>query len=98
MGRLIYNSVRVVQVDDRTLAHLQLVVVAKLRRQQPFQLTLHLPGPGPGRVGLWLSDGVAIEFEFDGPKSPAINRRWIDVLMEAAHSAGGLTVVSEPPA
>jgi hypothetical protein len=39
MGRLTYDSHFSVDFDDRTLAHLQLVIVAKLRRNEAFFLS-----------------------------------------------------------
>ena len=36
MGQLIYASTFEARFDDRVLAHLQIVIVAKLRRQESF--------------------------------------------------------------
>ena len=38
MGFLIYNNSRPVTVDDRVLAHLQIVIVDRLRRGEGFSL------------------------------------------------------------
>ena len=40
MGFFIYDSSREVAVDDRTLVHLQVVIIDKFRRNERFAMTL----------------------------------------------------------
>ena len=40
MGKLVYGaSVTEIDIDDRTLAHLEIVIIAKLRRDEKFVLS-----------------------------------------------------------
>lgn len=42
MGTLFYGDNRfAIGIDDRSLAHLQLVILAKLRRDESFSFTWH---------------------------------------------------------
>ena len=43
MGKLIYNSsTREIEIDDRTLAHLRVAILNKLRRSESFAMTWDL--------------------------------------------------------
>ena len=57
MGALIYGSrVSELEIEDRTLAHLQFVVATKLRRNEQFMLTWnHGVERGSGRSAIWIS-------------------------------------------
>ena len=44
MGMLIYNGRMSLPLDDRTLAHIQAVVVNKLRRRESFAFTAMVDG------------------------------------------------------
>ena len=45
VGRLIYQERHVLDVEDRLLSHLRIVIMNKLRRQEPFMLMApHLDG------------------------------------------------------
>ncbi|AWF99954.1 DUF7882 family protein [Clavibacter michiganensis] len=97
MGRLTYDSSLDAVLDDRLLAHLQIVIGAKLRRRESFFMTWeHDVAAGSGRTTLWLHSGVPLGFEFLDPRVPEVNRAWIDALMRLANSAEGLRICSEP--
>ena len=98
MGRLLYGSPPVAfELDDRTLAHVEIVVVAKLRRNESFSLSWSKPqSEGSGRSTVWLHASIPIEFEFDGSRRPTINREWLNVLSGLASSTSGLMLVPEP--
>ena len=96
MGRFIYGtSAQSVDIDDRTLAHLRIVVMNKLRRAEPFMFDVEV-GDGSGRRSFWISPSVSLQFHFFGSRQPRINRQWIEDLMIAASGPIGLTVVPEP--
>lgn len=98
MGKMTYDSTLTVDFEDRVLAHLQMVVGAKLRRGESFWFSWKDdPQNGDGRTTLWINPGVAIAFKFYGSRPPAINRAWIDALMMTANAPAGLHVVPEPP-
>lgn len=98
MGRLIYNSSpRELEIDDRTLAHLRIAILNKLRRSESFSLTWeHGVANGSGRTTLWLHESIPLQFVFSGNRPPKLNRLWIEQLLLTANSASGLQYVPEP--
>ncbi len=96
MGKLVYNTLgHSFDIEDRTLSHLRMVFMNKLRRGEPFMF--HFPfGDGSGTRSLWISPSIPLVFHFYGSRAPQLNRRWIDDLMNEASSAHGLTITNEP--
>lgn len=95
MGTLHYGSPSVeFAIEDRALAHIELVVFAKLRRRESLSLSLERPETG-ARNALWISPSTTVRFEYDGAM-PEINRHWLQLLVEAANSSAGLKVLPEP--
>lgn len=98
MGKLVYNALgHSFDIEDRTLSHLRLVFMNKLRRSEPFMFH-HGAGDGSGSRSLWIHPAIPIVFHFYGSRQPAINRRWVDDLMSQANGPGGLVLVPEPDA
>ena len=96
MGRFIYDTTaNAVDIDDRTLAHLRIVVMNKLRRSEPFMFDIEV-GDGSGRRSFWIHPSVPLQFHFFGSRQPRINRTWIEALMMAASGPSGLTLGPEP--
>jgi len=97
LGLLIYGpSSSEIEMDDRLLAHLRIVMVSKMRNHESFSLSWSLdPSQGSGRETLWVHPSIPLRFRFFGSRPPAINRAWID-LMVAAASRGDLSVMPEP--
>ncbi len=99
MGRFTYDSTTVVDFEDRLLAHLQIVIGSKLRRGEPFYFSWKDDqAVGDGRTSVWIHPSLPISFKYVGSRAPAINRAWLDALMETTHSTGGLYIVPEPEA
>ncbi len=98
MGKLIYNSSsRELDIDDRTLAHLRVAILNKLRRSESFAMTWeHGVENGSGRTTLWLHESVPLQFVFSGNRPPALNRLWIEQMLLTANSTAGLHFVPEP--
>jgi hypothetical protein len=98
MGKLIYNSSsRELEIDDRTLAHLRVAILNKLRRSESFAFTWeHGVEQGSGRTTIWLHESIPLQFVFSGNRPPKLNRVWIEQLLLAANSTGGLQFVPEP--
>ncbi|SDR82809.1 DUF7882 family protein [Microbacterium paraoxydans] len=97
MGRFIYEGSTKVEVEDRALRHLQLVMTAKLRRGEPFPYTWKEDASiGGGRITVWLHAGSSMVFKYVGSRQPEINRAWVDALAYTANSPGGLYLVPEP--
>ncbi|WP_323986771.1 DUF7882 family protein [Microbacterium plantarum] len=93
MGRLMYGGVEPFEVEERSLAHLRLVIMNKLRRNESF--LLHLPHGG-GVRSLWIDASMPLTLSFAGSRPATINRDWIEALMESANSSYGLQIVREP--
>src|SRR3546814_6966447 len=72
-----------VDIDDRTLAHLRIVVMNKLRRSESFMFDVEV-GDGSGRRSYWMHPAVPIQFHFFGSRTPRINRAWVEELMLVA--------------
>ncbi|WP_136709999.1 ATP-dependent DNA ligase [Agromyces sp. H66] len=94
MGVFVYDRDVEVDIEDRTLAHLQVVIIDKLRRQERFPLVLQ---DGKQERVIWMSPETPLQFVYHGNRHPVLNRAWLEVLAEAAGSTQGLTVVPEPP-
>jgi hypothetical protein len=99
MGKLTYDSTMTADFDDRVLAHIQVVIGAKLRRGESFYFTWRDdPQSGDGRSTIWLHPSIPIAYKYLGSRQPSLNREWIEALMATANSSGGLQVVPEPSA
>lgn len=98
MGYLQYgNSNSRIVFDERTLAHLQIVVMAKLRRGESFFFSwLDDPALGDGRSSIWMSTSIPMFFHFDEMARHELNREWLELLTASANSAQGLYLVDEP--
>ncbi len=97
MGTITYDSKLVATFDDRVLAHLQVVIWAKLRRGEQFSFTwVDSQRSGLGRSSIWMSPSISVTFDFYGSKMPLLNPQWIEALTKSANSAAGLHVVPEP--
>jgi hypothetical protein len=94
MGLLIYDRCDPIEIDDRTLAHLQVVMVDKLRRGEHFALTIH---DGRRMLTSWIGPRTPMEFVYYGNRRPAVNYAWVDLLAGEAGITGALTLIPEPP-
>lgn len=92
MGRLIYQERPVLDIEDRMLSHLRIVVMNKLRRQEPFMLTA--PHPDQGTLSIWMHPATPIVFQFYGGRQPSIDSDIIEQMMRDASGPDGLTMRS----
>ena len=96
MGSFISTDWRL-RLDDRTLAHLEYVVVQQFRRDESFLLTW-IDHPVDGRVdddegverSLWLSPSLPVGFEFDALDTTPLELAWVAALSSGAGSTEGL--------
>lgn len=97
MGSLYYGDAQTpIQIDDRALAHLKVVIATKLRRNESFTLSWRHPeGDAPGRSTLWLHPSIPLRFVFQELESPELSRKWIEDLAHSASSSGGILLVEE---
>jgi len=94
MGSLIYDKSAAVDVDDRRLAHLQIVILTKVRRSESFALEID----DGDRLGtFWISEHTPLEFRYVGNRQPIINHLWLEELAAEAGLHGVLRITPEPP-
>jgi hypothetical protein len=93
MGQFLYDRGRAIEVDDRTLAHIQVVVVNKLRRQEHFAITLN---DNEQTLCMWVGPQTPMQFVYSGNRRPLLNRLWLEQLADAANSTSGLVLLPEP--
>lgn len=105
MGHLIYGVAPAISIDDRTLQHLRSIIVTKLRRNESFVFTWgnepHVHGDdamsdGGQHGSVWISSASSLYFSFDARPDGALNKRWLQVLADAAASTAGLRPFPEP--
>ncbi|MFJ4159131.1 hypothetical protein [Microbacterium testaceum] len=98
MGTLYYGDVATpIDIEDRALAHVKVVIATKLRRGESFTLSwTHGPGQEVGRSTVWLHPSIPLRFVFDEPEPALLSRAWIEALATSANSSGGLLLVDEP--
>jgi hypothetical protein len=95
MGTLQYDGV-LVEFDDRLLAHLQIVIVQKIRRGESFLMSWRdSADTGDGHSAIWIHPTQNLYFKFVGSRNPTINQDWLDQLMLSANSPRGLLVMRE---
>ncbi len=105
MGTFIYGVAPAVTVEDRTLRHIQAVMVAKLRRGESFAFSWdEEPGvegeeseKDGGQGAVWVSSSASLYFRYDEPQRGRLNQAWLEALMQAANTNNGLRAVPEPP-
>ncbi|MGO4592457.1 ATP-dependent DNA ligase [Leifsonia sp. 2TAF2] len=96
MGYMVYDSSTQISFDDRVLAHLEVVIVSKLRRKESFALSWReTPENGDGRTTVWIDPSIPLRFRFSGSRPPTLDREWIEHLAAAAASSSGLIAIDE---
>jgi hypothetical protein len=97
VGTIYYGgSATPINIEDRALAHLKVVIATKLRRNESFTVSWQHPDDQPrGRSTLWLHPSIPLRFVFDDPEAPELSRAWIEELASSANSSGGIMLVAE---
>lgn len=98
MGKFIYGTPSIsVEFDDRVLAHLKVVILAKLRRQESFTFSWeYTSAQGSGHSSIWLHPAIPLQFDFYGKKDPTLNRVWLEEMVALANTPAGLRIIPEP--
>lgn len=92
MGRLYYgNTTEGIEIPDRELAHLRVLATTKLRRSESFSVSWTSPDCPSGRSTIWLHCSIPLRFELDQAED-VLDRRYLEELANAAHTAGGVTL------
>lgn len=95
MGALRYDG-ETTEFDDRLLAHLQIVIVHRLRQGKSFTMSwMNALSIGDGRASIWLHPQCHLRFGFDGSRSPTIDPDWLRLLGDSADGPRGLIVTDE---
>jgi hypothetical protein len=95
MGALTYEGAAT-KFDDRLLAHLQIVIVQRLRQNRSFLMSwLNALEVGDGRTSIWVHAHAGLRFTFDGSRAPAIDEHWLGVLGASADGPRGLIVMND---
>ena len=99
MGEFVYGSPSsVINFDDRVLAHLKMVILAKVRRGESFSFSWeHETANESGPSTIWIHPANCLRFNFQGSTEPRLNRAWIDELVRVSNTPAGLRVTPEPP-
>jgi hypothetical protein len=93
---MLYGQTIEVSFDDRVLAHLQLVIGLKLRRDESFFFSWRdEQSVGDGRSVIWLDPSIPLVFRYNGGRMPKINREWLEALTISSNSAQGLQLTDE---
>ncbi|WP_309066717.1 DUF7882 family protein [Microbacterium sp.] len=97
MGWLYYGgNAEPIEIEDRALAHLKVVVATKLRRQESFTLSWQHPPEGPiGRSTIWLHPSIPLRFVFTEPTPPPLSAEWITAMANSANTSGGIMLLPE---
>ena len=96
MGALYYGTdSEPIEISDRLLAHIKVVVISKLRRSERFTLSWASPsGSGGGRATLWLDPSIPLRFVFDSAE--ALDPVLLHELAHQASSVRGLVIELDP--
>ena len=95
MGKLVYGDGGYsLDLDDRLLAHLQIVIGAKLRRREAFYFSW--VSDSDKRNSIWIEHSIPLRYEYSDATQHQINREWLENLTVSANGASGLIVSDEP--
>ncbi len=99
MGKLLYGLPPVeIEMTDRELAHVKVVIVTKLRRSEMFAFTIdgRIESNRSGRRILWIHPSIPMQFDFESDAEEKLNRTWLEDLMASANAGGSLKLSAEP--
>ena len=97
MGTLHYGASRTtIRIDDRTLAHLQVVITTKLRRNEGLLLQWDRGvDQGSGRGAFWINPSTDLIYEYEGSREVALDPAELDKMMADAAGRHGLRIATE---
>jgi len=98
VGKILYGDSNMeIVFEDRAMAHLQVVIGAKLRRGESFFFSWRDDvSVGDGRSSIWVDRSIPLYFRYSGSRPITLNREWLEVLTQSANSTHGLQFSSEP--
>jgi len=103
MGSLFYGASRLeIKIDDETLALAQRIIVAKLRRSEPFTISWDDADEiGDGLSSVWISTTTELHFKYDSAELPPLDTARLEQLTQGAAGTLGLklgnaTLIAQP--
>ena len=97
MGLLHYGGgEEPIQMPDRVLAHVKVVIATKLRRQESFLISWRHPDdPAAGRESIWVHPAIPLRFVFDTAANEEIDHALLQQFAVEASSTKGLCLELE---
>lgn len=96
MGYLVYDGTSRIQLDDRVLAHLDMVIISKFRRREGFALRWRdSAATGDGHSMIWLDPSLPLRIHYDGSRPASLSKDWLERLASAASTNSGLELIDE---
>ena len=94
MGYLYYgDNTPPLEIPDRLLAHIKVVITTKLRRRESFTLSCRHESAAPsGRSSLWLQESIPLRFVFDRAEAEELDPFLLREFAEQATMNGGLMI------
>lgn len=91
MGRLHYgDDGAIAQLADEDLEHLQVVIVNKLRRSEPFLLTIDSDDALEPTLAFWIHEHADLRFAFDHREQSPTDRSRLEHMIQQASTTSGL--------
>lgn len=89
MGHLYYGgTANPIDMPDRLLAHVKVVVATKLRRGESFTMSWR----DGGRSTIWLQPSIELRFVFSSPEPELLDPDLLQQLANEAATASGMTL------
>lgn len=97
MGQLRYSGTTVLDIDDHTLAHFQVIVFRKLRLHESFVLPWCDEATGL-RTTLWIHPQSDLVFSYTDEEPPQIDAVLVRTLQDHLDATGTLRLPRSPAA
>jgi hypothetical protein len=96
MGSLYYGDDREpIEIEDRLLAHVKVVVATKLRRNESFTMSWRHASGASGRSTIWVQPSIPLRFVFDSADAESLDPALLTSLANSANSSGGMSITLE---
>lgn len=94
MGTLHYGATgEPIEMPDRILAHLKVLVSTKLRRNESFSLSWDRLSDGAvERSSIWLHCSIQLRFQIDAEAAKQLDRTYLQQLADQANSSTGVVI------
>ncbi|MDQ1130414.1 hypothetical protein [Microbacterium sp. SORGH_AS_0888] len=90
MGQLHYGtSESPIEIPDRLLAHVKVVMATKLRRGESFTVSWTSP---VGRESIWVHQSIPLRFVFSTPEPETLDPELVSRLAHVASMSGNLPI------